>query len=200
MWNIKKRNFVVMQEEYMSTIYSLKLNREKLLDIVERITRIYGEKIEYHEENGLFDKGVNKVFTPNGIRAKHPVKGYYYYEYPLLAKSLIQFIKDPSELSQLDNTIDEIRKSKPQNNEGPLFESGIEYLPEIISAVKKKEYGMCPTESLPEIAKKLSANCDLSIREASVDLLSKRLQSNSLLNNFKNSIFDIHFGKSKVKK
>lgn len=200
------KNIAIMVDGDTATIYSLRVNKDKLFDMLKFIT-LYGGCISHLKEaapDESFKKGLEILYCKDGIkthfdRKNGKVARYTYYEYSTLGKSVHKLLRDPSQLAQLDETVKQLREyiaSLPKEKKYLQLLTGLDLF-DLSDVYRKTKIGTIKTSEVPTFISKLSDKSEDPKSECE-RLKGCIVGKNSLITTIKDSIFS--FPNRKVKK
>lgn len=191
------KNIAIMVDGDTTTIYSLKVNKEKLFDMLGFIVRYCGSVSHSKRCDGSenFKKGLEFLFCKDGLktdfwREKGKVVSYTFYEYSPLAKSVHKLLRDPSQLAQLDETVKQLKdyvESLPKEKKYLKLLTGLDGL-DLSDVYRKKKIGTIKTSDVPTLLSKLSEDSIDKGKELE-RLKGCIVKKSSLLGTIKDSIF-----------
>lgn len=202
-------NLVITIAENRATIYKISYDKDSLIDIVSRMTKKFGKKEKHSEKMvrmyGPLESG-KKILTEHGLVVNYmaeqleplhvisslngepytmPLSNMKYsvYEYSQLAKAVLLFMKNPCQLNTLDEAVDEAFDIRTESSDiGEL-----EFLPGIVSSIRKSVCIECPVDDLDGYLRSLSCGNHLEVSKETRKVRSSQVNSQGIINSIPSS-------------
>lgn len=199
-------NIVITINGNRATIYRISYDRDSLIDILSKMTKKYVKKGKCKEskvrmnaipkfgtriltEHGLVVSYTKERLEPMSIVSSVTGKPYHMplanieysvYEYPELAKAVLAFMQNPCQLEMLDQKI--LKVLELNATVYPDEADGVEFIPGIVSAIRKDVCVECPVDDLDGYLRGMTYGNHLEVSKETRKIRNGQTNSEGIIN------------------